>query len=415
MKDELNQKQLSVSECVDLIRTTLSVTVGELAVKGEMSGLQKRSGNTLVFFSLKDDQSYVDCFMLAHEVKAPIENGMEVVVFGYPSLFKKSGKFHLRVRSVVPQGEGALQKQLLETKQRLEKEGLFNEARKRKIPRFPERIVIITSEDAAAYTDVKRVLEHRWPIAELTLVPAAVQGAPAIPKLIRALRMADDQIRPDTIILTRGGGNLEDLQAFNSEDLARAIFSCKTPVVVGVGHERDWTIADLVADVRAATPSNAAELSAPDVEDVLIQINAYEDSVVIRMRQQIDSYAHRIFRSTTLFAQTMRQHMSRYQDIIIRIEQSARTLLQVVNQSYERVDAITERMPLALRHVIRQLRDRVLMNEKLMTQLSPSRLLQKGYSITRSKGRIIRSRNEVKRRDILTTTMKDGDIESEVT
>ena len=415
MTEELHIKPISVSECVELVRTTLQSVVGELTVYGEVSELQRRSGESLLFFSLKDATSYLRCFMLEHELKTEISDGMEIRVTGYPSLFKKNSGFHLRVKRIELIGEGALQKQLELTKKKLEKEGVFAQQRKRALPRFPEHIGIITSEDAAAFTDVRRVLSNRWPYAVVTLVPSQVQGAPAIKQLIQAFDRMENDVQPDIIILTRGGGSLEDLQSFNSEELARRIFSTKIPVVVGVGHERDWTIADLVADIRAATPSNAAELSTPVRDDIFLQIEALVETNTHVLRKSIDAHAHELYRSITTLSASMKSTLRRVEQSIARAEIYGSHLLDRLRAVDEKISHSAHLLTNALSSHITTIHERYKSLRKLLMSVSPQAVLRRGYSITRRNGKIIRSSKSVREHDILKTTLSDGEIESEVT
>ena len=293
-------KPLSVSEFISLVKMHLQTAIGRVTVQGEVTGY-KTAKETLVFFELKDKQSRVTCFLMKWQQNIPLEDGMEVKATGYPSMFQAAGRFHLRVEQLEPVGEGALQRAFELLKQRLETEGLFAIERKRVLPRFPQRLGLITSPDAAAYTDVLRILNNRWGGLEIVLTPVGVQGTEAIGQIVGAIAYQNQVIKPDVIILTRGGGSLEDLQAFNSEAVARAVFGSAIPIVCGVGHERDITIADLVADVRASTPSNAAERVVPNRQDILYQLNSMvrdmEKTVTDRVGEQqraVTEAVHRI-------------------------------------------------------------------------------------------------------------------------
>src|SRR3989338_31502 len=264
-------KVYTVSEFVSYIRDFLRENVGFVLIQGEASGLHITQ-DRFVWFELKDKDTSVSCFMMKWELKVPLEDGMEIKVLGLPQLFQKSGRFHIRVEELELVGAGALQKAFEALKKKLEKEGLFAEARKRALPRFPEAIGLITSPDAAAYTDVLRILKNRWAGLTIKFYPVAVQGIGSVKEIVRAFDYFNYSKNVEVIILTRGGGSLEDLQSFNSEDVARAIFSSAIPVVCGVGHERDESLSDYVADLRASTPSNAAELVVPDKREIMENI-----------------------------------------------------------------------------------------------------------------------------------------------
>jgi exodeoxyribonuclease VII large subunit len=243
-------------------------------VEGEVSNF-KITQNRFVWFELKDEKSYVSCFLMVFNLRVQLEDGMKVQIIGSPGLFTKSGRFHFSVKDIKLIGEGTLKKEYELLKKKLEKEGLFAIERKRQLARFTERIGLITSPDAAAYTDVMRILKNRWAGLEIYFYPVSVQGQTAINDILSAFEHFNNhQYNLDAIILTRGGGSMEDLWAFNTEEVCRAVFGSKVPVVSAVGHERDVTLVDFVADVRAATPSNSAELVVPHKEDVIFQINS---------------------------------------------------------------------------------------------------------------------------------------------
>src|SRR3989344_5195589 len=254
---------ISVAQYLDLVNDRLREVPSDVGVEGEVSDLRVSHGKW-VGFDLKDAQGggVLKCFMTVWQLSVPLEDGMRVRVTGGAKVSDRFGKFQLDVRTVELVGEGALKRAYLALKRKMQDEGLFDGARKRPIPRFPERIGLITSREAAAYGDFLRVLGNRWGGVEVDFVPVHVQGGNAVPDILAAFEHfhhLGESERPDVLVLTRGGGGLEDLHAFNDESVARAVFSSRVPVVVGVGHERDESLCDFVADVRASTPSNAAE------------------------------------------------------------------------------------------------------------------------------------------------------------
>lgn len=262
-------------------------------IEGEVSGFSISQGRW-VFFDLKDerDGSKVGCFMMAFRLKGELEDGMKVKVLGIPKVHEKSGQFRVNVEAVELIGEGALRRAYELLLKRLEKEGLFDASRKRAIPRFPENIGVIASRESAAYGDFMRILRNRWGGVTITLAHVRVQGENAAEDIVRAFAHFNTiKAKPDVLVLARGGGSLEDLQAFNSEEVARAIFSSKIPVVVGVGHERDETIADFVADRRASTPSNAAEIIVPERRDVDYALSGMEETLLRLLEKAINERA----------------------------------------------------------------------------------------------------------------------------
>ncbi|HEX7779742.1 MAG TPA: exodeoxyribonuclease VII large subunit, partial [Vicinamibacterales bacterium] len=255
-------RPISVSELSARLKSTVERTFSGLVVEGEVSNCRQWSSGH-VYFTLKDDYSQIRAVvfrMTARQLKFRPEDGMRVIAYGRISVYEVKGEYQLIVDALEPHGLGALQAAFDQLKRKLQAEGLFEAARKRPLPVFPRRIGVVTSLDGAAVRDILRVLCHRHPTVRIVIRAARVQGDGAAADLIRALRVVTRVAEVDVVILGRGGGSVEDLWAFNDESLARAIAACPVPVISAVGHEVDFTIADFVADVRAATPSNAAEL-----------------------------------------------------------------------------------------------------------------------------------------------------------
>lgn len=281
-------QKLTVAEYVDLINGTLATIPAErIRVVGEIVEYRVSQGKW-INFDLKDEEKDVkiSCFATTFSVRIPLDAGMKVEVMGQAKVYERFGKFSLNVKTVQLVGEGALAKAYAMLKKKLADEGLFDDARKRSIPRFPAKIGLITSREAAAYGDFMRILTNRWSGVEVVHAHVHVQGQHAVSDILGAFErfnQLDEANRPDVLVLTRGGGSLEDLHAFNDEQIARAIFTSKIPVVVGVGHERDESLADFVADIRASTPSNAAERVVPDKDDIRREL----DTSMRRMEDQL--------------------------------------------------------------------------------------------------------------------------------
>ncbi len=357
----------SVSQFNALISDYLSEGLGSVSVRGEIIDL-KIAKDRLVFFDLKDPYARVGCFMMKWELPAGIEEGMEVEVDARAGLFKQSGRFHLRVVTITPVGDGAIAKALRVLKEKLEREGLFAPERKRPLPRFPQTIGVVTSPDAAAFTDVLRILNNRWGNVSVVLSPTSVQGNTAVSEIVEAFARLNTRDDIDVVILTRGGGAIEELQAFNSEAVARAIFGSRHPVMSAVGHERDTTIADLVADVRASTPSNAAERVVDDRREVMAMIDR-------------------------------------------SVEGIAQVMLRRIGDSCSTVDAFVRSGEFWFAGLV----DRLEHAQAMLRSLSPASTLERGYSITKDDaGHIVRRRDSVGAGAHLTTIVSDGQIQSEV-
>ncbi|MBI5404680.1 MAG: exodeoxyribonuclease VII large subunit [Candidatus Kerfeldbacteria bacterium] len=407
---------LTVSQFVESIRGLLRETFTAVTVQGEVTGYRTARNGTLIYFEIKDDVSRVLCFALNHEIKVALTDGMEVRVTASPSLFKGNGGFHLRVIEVELVGEGALRKQFELTKKRLEAEGLFRPARKRALPAFPNAIGIVTSPDAAAYTDVLRILRNRWPLVRVQLAGVAVQGPGAARQIVRALEKFSAVGSVDVIILTRGGGSLEDLQAFNDEGVARAIFGSAVPVVVGVGHERDETIADYVADQRASTPSNAAERVVPDRSDILRRIDVMTGQQSRSVAATIEVEHRNVDGLVGRIGASLQHRMHRLDLAIERFVGSVGSFsgrLAVFRSTIEsRQAAINGR----LKTVVGQARQQLAAAAQRLHALSPTAILKRGYSVTRTAdGRILKRSRDVQPGRAITTVLGSGEISSTVT
>ena len=297
------QHLLSVSELNEYMRMLLDSDplLGSVFVRGEISNFTNHYKTGHFYFSLKDEGALVRAVMFrgnAQKLRFLPENGMKVILHGRVSVFPRDGQYQIYVDDMQPDGVGALYLAFEQLRQKLEAEGLFDPARKRPIPRFPRKIGVITAPTGAAVRDIMHILGRRWPLSEVILYPALVQGAGAPETLIAGLDCFNQKMPVDVIILGRGGGSAEDLFAFNHEGLARAIFSSQIPVISAVGHETDFTISDFVADLRAPTPSAAAELAVPDqgeIRDVLYgtarAMDERMNTLLVRLRADLAGLA----------------------------------------------------------------------------------------------------------------------------
>ena len=283
----LDSMVFSVSQLNYTVKSVLenSEYLLEIYVKGEISNFKRlASGNA--FFTLKEKNSSVKCFMKrvnADEMDESIKDGDEVVVRGSVSVYQQRGEYCLDVEDLYKQGVGDLHRKFLELKAKLEKEGLFDDEKKRSIPLYPESIGVVASAAGVVAKDIVDTVKRRYPLARVVLSPAAVQGESAAESIMLGIERLEER-NVDVIIVARGGGSLEDLWCFNDEFLARKIFSCSIPVVTGIGHESDFTIADFVADLRAPTPSIAAERATPDKQGLLRALDGFEDSLLSRLK-----------------------------------------------------------------------------------------------------------------------------------
>lgn len=396
----------SVSELTQDIKLILENTFTQVWVEGELSGVSRIATGT-VFLNLKDQASILKCVLFTSylkEVKFELKDGLKVVCCGYIGVYAKRGEYQLYIQKLEPKGVGSLQLALEQLKEKLEKEGLFAPEHKRNIPYLPKRLGLVTSLSGAAIKDIFRVLERRFSGVGIIVRPAQVQGQGAKEDIALAIRELNDfnaglsrQEQIEVMIVARGGGSIEDLWAFNEEIVARAIYHSRIPVISAVGHERDWTISDLAADLRAATPSAAAEIVIPKKEDLKEKLNYFLGGLrrsfldfAAGLQDDLDNLAHRL--SLTNPALLIREHREKIADLARQI-------------------AVRMRHFFALRDT--QFKAGV---EKL-SALSPLKILGRGYSIAFKlpENAIIKEAKGIAAGDRLRLRLSRGQIVSQVT
>lgn len=281
--------RVSVGEFIVLMNQTLEYAYPSVEIEGEVSGFKVNQGK-FVFFDLKDGEGTIGCFMMVFQLRVPIEDGMKVIVTASPKL-TQWGKFSLTVRAIRPSGEGAIKKSFELLKKKLEGEGLFALERKRALPELPQHIAVVSSTQAAGYADFVKILGERWGGMQVDVAHVQVQGAVAADQIIKALKYFNEREQlPEVIVLIRGGGSADDLSVFNDELLVREIAASRVPVLTGIGHEIDESLADLAADVAASTPSNAAQRLVPDKREIIERSNYMLESIVPIVSQRVDEY-----------------------------------------------------------------------------------------------------------------------------
>lgn len=365
--------------------------LADVCVRGELSNYKiYPSGHH--YFTLKDSESSIRCVMFkssASKLRFRPESGLGVTAFGRVSVYPRDGAYQLYCSGLMPEGTGDLQVAFEQLKKKLDEEGLFDRTHKKPLPRYPERIAIITSSAGAAVHDIIRILGHRWPLTKVLLLPVRVQGTEAPPEIVGAIRYANEFKVADVIITGRGGGSIEDLWAFNDERVARAIYASEIPVISAVGHEPDVTISDYVADVRASTPSNAAELAVPDINEFSEGLHSYE----IRSRQAM---AKRLAALRTKLDSISGKRVM--QDPAASID----------NRRIE-LDRSRDRLVSAQEHILSEKKHEFVRLTAALDAMSPLKVLSRGYSITTgSGGKNIKSVNEIHAGDKLTVRLADG-------
>ncbi|MFA6082144.1 MAG: exodeoxyribonuclease VII large subunit [Patescibacteria group bacterium] len=382
----IQEQTFSVTEAADLLNDILNPLT--LTVVGEVSGFNI-SQSKFVYFNIKDDQSMLSCFMMLFALPFALEDGMKVKIVAQPKIVTKSGRFSLTVKSLELVGEGDLLKAFEQLKQKLDKEGLFLDKWKQPLPLFPIKLGLITSKDGDALQDIMRILSNRAGGLKINLLPVAVQGQNAVTDIVNAVQYFNANYPVDVIIVARGGGSLEDLQAFNSEPVARAVFASKIPIITGVGHEPDVTLIDMVADRRAATPTNAAEIAVIDYDEFGLKLNSIENNLqsavkrnLVNWGRLLDQQLHRLHRSLVM-------PLRRVDDLEHRLSNAVKQQIQTANQKIG------------------------LMSVRL-SGLDPLQVLKRGYSITKIGDKVLTSAKSVKTGDQITSVFVDGRVESKV-
>jgi len=418
-------KIYTVSQVNTLIKVVLEESLPpRLIVRGEISGWKHHTSGHC-YFSLKDKSGILPCVMWASKfrnVKFSPEDGMAVLATGHIDVYTVGGKYQLYVDKLEPEGVGALQLAFEQMYKRLKAEGLFEEKYKKPLPAYPERIGILTSESGAAVHDIIDSIHNRWPPARLFLYPVPVQGEGAAEKIAAALRdvnRRNKELKLDILIVGRGGGSLEDLWAFNEEVLARAIFDSKIPIISAVGHEVDTTIADLVADARASTPTKAGVVAVPDMQEVLEHVDNLKKRLgsqlkflVYSAEQQSDELCIRLESSVKQLLAEARAKLHAAFRQIVRIEPH-----RLLGKKTVDLNNLKNRVNAAIKAIINSRRMQLTAKENLLAGLNPKSVLQRGYSITANKktGLLIKSSEDVKIGDLLITELAEENlIESKV-
>jgi len=418
----LDLTAVSVSQLTAIVRGALSASpqLEDILVEGEISNLSTPvSGH--IYFTLKDASSSVRCVVFrtqAQRIRFRLENGMTVFVHGRVDVYDQQGQYQLYGDTVDPSGVGALALAIEQTRRRLASEGLFDEQRKRPLPAFPQRVVVVTSRTGAAWRDVSTVLRRRAPWVEIILSPASVQGSVAVDAVSSALQRAGRVRDADIVLLVRGGGAVEDLAAFSHEKVVRAVVQCPVPVIAGIGHETDTSLAEMAADKRAPTPSAAAELAVPAVGDVRRAIAARSQSLLQAWRSDHTRRRELLVRSRRHLevVSPQRQLLARREALTGRLA-ALRFLSPAERVRSERGRLVQRREALgtALGKGAQVKRRHLEGVARQLDALSPRRVLERGFSITLAgDGKTVKSSRQVASGAVLRTIVASGEIESVV-
>ena len=405
---------ISVTQFVDIINETLGFAYPQVVIEGEVSSFKINQGKW-VFFDLKDQANVINCFMTVHQLKLPLEDGMKIRVTGSPKVTKYS-KFSFTVRAVELAGEGALRRAMELLRAKLDNEGLFDPTRKRQLPKYPRSIGLITASTSAAYADFIKILAARWGGLNVRLADVTVQGATAPDQIIAALDYFNTATPPvDVLVLIRGGGSLEDLAAFSTEPVARAVAASRTPIIVGVGHEIDFSLADYAADVRAATPTDAARLVVADRRELAAAVTELSRRNASGLDAALDRRRLSVDRAVTRLESYL--HHPREQ-LTTRIAQLWRGLDRVNasgHQQAARTDALLHELRGFERQVVAERRARLAGLTRLLRGFDAQTTLERGYAIVRHDNQIVHASDSLKPGDRLMIQLAKGTTTTNVT
>ncbi|WP_080146827.1 exodeoxyribonuclease VII large subunit [Marinilactibacillus piezotolerans] len=440
----MQEQYLTVSQLTKYIKMKFDKDpyMERIFLTGEISNFNRNRRNSHQYFSLKDDQAKLSAVMFYGEykkLKFQPEEGMSVLVIGRVSVYERTGAYQIYIEHMEPDGVGALYKAYEESKKRLAAEGIFDESLKKQLPKFPKRIGIITSQSGAVIRDIITTVKRRFPSVELVLFPTLVQGEKAAASIAENITRAEAKGHFDTLIVARGGGSFEDLWPFNEEIVVRAIVAAETPIISSVGHETDTTLSDLAADVRAATPTAAAELAVPVLSEELMKIEQQEHRLLRAYQTRLQALKERLNRieRSYIFRQPQRlyegysqnadqlhqQLLQVMKEKLMQANQESRLLSQRLKavdptqqiEQYRRdVDQLEKQLIRAQNQLIRQADKQLTYNIQSLEHLSPLKILGRGYAYVRKETQVIKSTDDLSASDKISVQLSDGSFTAEV-
>ena len=416
----MNDKYITVSQLTRYIKYKIDndVNLNEVFLKGEISNFKAHSRGHF-YFTLKDEGSRINAVMFVtstKKIKFTPTDGMKVLVTGKISVFEANGGYQIYVTDMLEDGIGNLYIAFEQLKKKLEMEGLFDPKFKKPIPKIPKRVGVVTAPTGAAIKDIISTIKRRWPLTEILLFPSLVQGEMAAADIVKQIKISENYDL-DTLIVGRGGGSIEDLWPFNEEIVARAIYECKTPVISAVGHEIDFTIADFVADLRAPTPTGAAEMAVPQYNDVVNYLNQLDIRLNSVINNKIKSYKQRLdaIRERNLFKNPMVIYQSKemmFDSLLERLKYSTTNLFNVKEKQLLSIkNSYILKNPYQL---LDKKANKYLQIISKLETLSPLLTLKRGYTITKLDGKVIDSALVLKKNDLLEVEFSDGVVKAEV-
>ncbi|HEY9187450.1 MAG TPA: exodeoxyribonuclease VII large subunit [Ignavibacteria bacterium] len=394
---EKEEKIYTISEITVQIKKLLESNFSQITIQGEISNFKKQSSGH-IYFTLKDENAQINAIIwrsTAQNLKINLIDGMKVIARGYINVYEPSGRYQIIINLIQEIGLGELQIAFEKLKQKLLKEGLFDESHKKEIPRFPKSIGIVTSLSGAAIRDIISVISRRYPVVELIIYPVAVQGSEAPSEIVEGIKAFNEYKKVDLIIIGRGGGSLEDLWAFNDEAVARAIYNSKIPIISAVGHHVDFTISDFVSDLRAPTPSVAGEFAVPDKREIIENIIGYTNSLYYYIDQRIQQYRKHILSIVKSYA------LNKPIDMLRRYQQKIDENLNIIETN--------------IKHKIDLNFKLVDSYKKRLLSVNPNSILQRGYCIVEKKEKIISKATELEINDSINIVFQDSKREAIIT
>ena len=418
----MNDKYITVSQLTRYIKYKIDndVNLNEVFLKGEISNFKAHTRGHY-YFTLKDDGSRINAIMFASQtkkIKFVPQDGMKVLVTGKISVFEANGGYQIYVNEMLEDGVGNLYIAYEQLKKKLENEGLFNKDHKKEIPHIPKRVGVVTAPTGAAIKDIISTIKRRWPLTEIYLFPSLVQGEDAKEDIVKQIKKAENFYLPlDTLIVGRGGGSIEDLWPFNEEIVARAIYECKVPTISAVGHEIDFTIADFVADLRAPTPTGAAEMAVPQLSDMknyLNQVNirlnnTINNKINNNKRKLNDIMARNIFKNPMIIYEKKELY---FDSILERLKFSLKSLTSAKEKELIKVkNSYILKNP---HQLLEKKGNKYLQLVSNLETLSPLLTLQRGYTMTKKEGKVITKSTDLKIKDIIEIVFSDGSVNAEI-
>lgn len=415
----MNNNYITVTQLTKYIKYRLDndQNLMKVYLKGEISNFKAHSRGHL-YFTIKDENTRINAIMFSTYVSklkiAPLD-GMKVLVTGKISVYEPSGNYQIYVESLEEDGVGNLYIAFEELKKKLEKEGLFDKSKKKKIPLIPERIGIITAPTGAAIKDILSTLKRRWPLAETILFPTLVQGKEAASDIVRNIELSKNYDL-DVLIIGRGGGSIEDLWCFNEEIVARAIYDLNTPVISAVGHEIDFTICDFVADLRAPTPTGAAELAVPNINDIINfltqlkirTINSINNILDFKKKSLLNLKNNYILKNPLTIYQIKEE---KFDNLLNRLINTQKNLLNINNN---KLDFLKNNLNKAILNILNEKKHKYVNIISKLEVLNPLLTIKRGYSIVKKENKVISSKKNIKKKDHLDIELSDGSIKVEV-